>query len=321
MLCWTAETVSGFGTYVTTLAVQVLVVVTPDAGAAGVGLVNAARWLPYLAFGLVVGVLVDRARRRPVLVVTDLARAGLLVAVPVLAVLGYLSLPVLMVFMAAFGLMPLLNDAASQSFVPRLVPQPLLTPANARLDQSDAVAQASGPALAGGLVAALSAPWAVPLDAASYVVSALLVLRASVEDPARRVLSPRGLRGETTEGPRWVYRSTGIAPSRPTRSVRMPGSCATPPPVRHFRSSRCAASNSALSGSACCSPSLAWVRSPVAPSRSASDLLQGRVNATMRSVNRAMDAVGVPLDTLLTDASRARYTRLARWWRHRRPSD
>lgn len=43
---WAAETVSGFGTYVTTLAVQVLVVVTLHAGATGVGLVNAARWLP-----------------------------------------------------------------------------------------------------------------------------------------------------------------------------------------------------------------------------------------------------------------------------------
>jgi hypothetical protein len=45
---WPAATVSGFGTYVTTLAIQVLVVVTLHQGAAGVGLVSAARWLPYL---------------------------------------------------------------------------------------------------------------------------------------------------------------------------------------------------------------------------------------------------------------------------------
>ena len=43
---WTAATVSGFGSYVTTLAIQVLVVITLHDGAAGVGLVSSARWLP-----------------------------------------------------------------------------------------------------------------------------------------------------------------------------------------------------------------------------------------------------------------------------------
>jgi len=45
---WTAATVSGFGTYVTTLAIQVLIVLTLHESATGVGLVNSARWLPYL---------------------------------------------------------------------------------------------------------------------------------------------------------------------------------------------------------------------------------------------------------------------------------
>src|SRR5581483_9294565 len=83
---WTASTVSGFGTYITSLAIQVLVVVTLHEQAAGVGLVSAARWAPYMLFGLVAGVLVDRSRRRPILVVTDLGRGLLLVAIPVLAI-------------------------------------------------------------------------------------------------------------------------------------------------------------------------------------------------------------------------------------------
>jgi hypothetical protein len=54
---WAASTVSGFGTYITSLAIQVLVVINlhevrpPRAWSAR------ARWLPYLLFGLVVGVL------------------------------------------------------------------------------------------------------------------------------------------------------------------------------------------------------------------------------------------------------------------------
>ncbi len=47
---WAASTVSDFGTYVTALALQVLIVVTLGATATEVGIVNAARWLPYLLF-------------------------------------------------------------------------------------------------------------------------------------------------------------------------------------------------------------------------------------------------------------------------------
>jgi MFS family permease len=140
---WAAATVSSFGTYITTLAVQVLVVLTLRGGAADVGLVSAARWLPYLLFGVFAGVFVDRARRRPILVTTDFVRCVLLVAIPTLAVAHHLSLVVLVAFMVVFGLASLANDAASQSFLPRLVPPRLLTRANARLDQSDAVALAT----------------------------------------------------------------------------------------------------------------------------------------------------------------------------------
>jgi MFS family permease len=209
---WTAATVSGFGTYVTSLAIQVLVVVTLDEGAGGVGLVNSARWLPYLLFGLVAGVLVDRSRRRPLLVTTDLGRGLLLIAIPLLAFTHHLTLVVLMTFMVVFGLMSLVNDAASQAFVPRLVPSTLLTPANARIDQSDAVAQTSGPALAGGLVSLLTAPWAVLVDAASYLISGLLLLRLPVIEPPSRRVSLRGIRGEALEGLRWVYRHRTLAP-------------------------------------------------------------------------------------------------------------
>ncbi len=209
---WAAATVSSFGTYVTTLAVQVLVVLTLGGGAAEVGLVSAARWLPYLLFGVFAGVFVDRARRRPILVTTDFVRCVLLVAIPTLAVAHHLSLVVLVAFMIVFGLASLANDAASQSFLPRLVPPRLLTRANARLDQSDAVAQTSGPALAGGLVSLLTAPWAVLVDAASYLASGLLLLRVPVAEPPSRRFSLRGVRGEAVEGLRWIYRHRTLGP-------------------------------------------------------------------------------------------------------------
>ncbi|WP_340646410.1 MFS transporter [Phenylobacterium sp.] len=210
---WSAETVSEFGTYITTLALQVMVVVTLQGGATDVGLLNASRWAPYLVLGLVVGALVDRWRRKPLLVGTDLGRALLLIAIPALWWMGALSLPLLMLFVALFGVLTLLNDAASQSFVPRLVPAPQLLAANARLDQGATVAQTSGPAVAGALVSAVGAPIAVLVDAASYLFSALVIARIPVEEPRRDAAAPRPhLRREIGEGLAFVYRHRVLAP-------------------------------------------------------------------------------------------------------------
>ncbi|ROS23997.1 MFS transporter [Cellulomonas sp. PhB150] len=210
---WTASTTSAFGSYVTILAVQVLVVDVLAGDAFDVGLVNAARWLPYLLFGLLVGVLVDRMRRRPLLVATDLLSAVALAAVPVLSVLGHLNVAWLIGIMFVFGLCRVVGDAAFQSFVPRLVHARLLGPAHARIDQSDAVAQASGPALAGGLVSWLGAPVAVLVDALSYLVSALLIATVRVDEGApRTALRARGIGSEIGEGLRWIYRHATLRP-------------------------------------------------------------------------------------------------------------
>ncbi|WP_421735284.1 MFS transporter [Cellulomonas sp.] len=210
---WTASTASAFGSYITVLAIQVLVVDVLAGDAVDVGLVNAARWVPYLLFGLLAGVLVDRVRRRPVLVATDLLSAVALSAIPVLSATGSLTVGWLAGVMAVFGLCTVVGDAAFQSFVPRLVPTRLLGPAHARLDQSDAVAQASGPAVAGGLVQLLGAPLAVLVDAVSYLVSAVLLITVTVDEPRdesrRRV---RDVGPEIREGLRWIYRHATLRP-------------------------------------------------------------------------------------------------------------
>ena len=361
---WAASTVSGFGSYVTALAVQVLVVVTLHGSAAQVGLVNAARWLPYLVFGVLTGVLVDRARRRPLLVVTDLARGVLLLAVPVLAVTHQLELGVLVAVMVVFGALSLVNDAAFQSFVPRLVPGRLLTSAHARLDQSDAVAQTSGPALAGGLVSLLGAPWAVLVDAISYVVSGVLIARISVVEPPLppRARSGGGVRQEAMEGLRWVYchptlRSFAVGTHAWFLFTGVSGAVLVPFALRTLELSPfglglalSVAGVGGLAGSlaatglgarfgagrvvlACwAAEGVAYVllalsaahwsgwllfgagqllfglglgaenansmgyRQAVTPDR-----LQGRMNITMRSVNRAMIVIGAPLAGLLAD--------------------
>jgi MFS family permease len=207
---WWAESVSTLGSNVTFLALSTIVVLTLDGTAQDVGWLNSARWLPYLALGLVVGAFVDRYRRRPVMVVTDLVRAALLLLIPIAWAAGFLSLPFLLVVVACFGTASLISDAAFMSFLPRLVPREHLQRAHARIDTTDAVAQSAGPAVAGLLVKLVGAPLAVLVDAATYLFSAAAVLTLRVtEVPATPTQTPNVIR-EIREGVRWVYRGSGL---------------------------------------------------------------------------------------------------------------
>ena len=216
---WAADTVSTFGTYVTTVALPIVAIVTLRATDAQVGLINGARWLPYLLFGLLAGVVADRYRRRPILVATDVARAALLALIAVLALSGALNVPALTLLVAVFGVLSLLYEAAHQSYLPRLVPPAALTPANARMEQSASLAQTTGPFLGGSLVAAVGAPLAMVVDAVSYLVSGVLLATIRRDEPAPRA-DRRHLGRELREGLSWVYRHPVLGPYAVTLHAR-----------------------------------------------------------------------------------------------------
>ena len=181
---WAGQSVSLFGSQVTRLALPLAAVLTLHAGAAQMGLLGAALLTPYLVFGLFAGVLVDRLRRRPILIAADVGRAALLAVIPVLAISGRLRIEHLYAIGFLFGTLEVFFEVAYQSFVPRIVERDQLTQANSRLQLSDSAAQVAGPGLAGALVQLLTAPVAIILDAASFVVSAItLVLIRTSEAP------------------------------------------------------------------------------------------------------------------------------------------
>jgi len=211
---WVADAVSTVGSSVTTLAMQVIAVLTLHASGTEVGILSAARWLPYLLLGLLAGVIVDRYRRQPLLVGADLARAVVLGVIPLAAAFDVLSLPLLIGVVLVFGTLSLAYDAAHQSFPPSLVPPELLTPAYARLEQTTAVTQTGGPVFAGALIKLVGAPAAILVDAVSYLLSGLLLatVRPRTPEVAEGTDQPRSLRREIREGLRWVYRSSNLGP-------------------------------------------------------------------------------------------------------------
>ena len=188
------------------------------------GLVSAAQWLPYLLFGLLAGVLLDRRRRLPLQLGCDVGSGLVLLAIPVLAYTGVLNLGWLLLAMFGFGLLSLVNSVASQSFVPRLVPVALLPAANARFDQGQAAADTAGPALGGGLVSLLGAANAVLVDAASYFLSALALARVPCRNRRRSHSRCRSV----PRCPTACVGSTATACCGCSRSVHTPGSPARP---------------------------------------------------------------------------------------------
>src|SRR3982074_460116 len=118
---WLGLTGSLFGMQVSGLALPLTAVILLGASASEMGVLGAARWLPYLLFGLFAGVFLDRVRRRPVLIATHVGRAVLLASVPAAAVLGVLRIEQLYVVSLGVGALMIFSDAAYQSMLPSLI--------------------------------------------------------------------------------------------------------------------------------------------------------------------------------------------------------
>ncbi|MER5673133.1 MFS transporter [Pseudonocardia alni] len=167
---WTAEVLSVAGDQVARVALTVLVLSETGSVAWSAG-VYALTFLPALLGGLLLGHLADRWPRRRLLIGTDLARAGLVVA---MAVPGP-GLPVLGALLVLVVLLGGPHTAARSALLPDLLSGDLLARGLALRQVSVQVAQVAGFAGGGLLVATLTPRGALLVDAATFVGSAVLV--------------------------------------------------------------------------------------------------------------------------------------------------
>jgi MFS family permease len=205
---WSAETVSQFGTQISLLALPLVAIDVLHVSAFKVAALTTAEYLPFLLVTLPAGVWVDRLRRRPILVAGDLARAGLLASVPIAYAFDVLTIWQLFGVGFFVGIATVFFDVAYQSYLPSLVARQQLVDGNAKLEISRSSAQIGGPGLAGILVELLKAPVAVLLDAVSFVVSALFLvrIRKSERSPQEDAAPRRRMRDDLREGLRYVLR-------------------------------------------------------------------------------------------------------------------
>jgi MFS family permease len=202
---WGAETISQFGSQVTFLALPLAAILVLRESTFKVALLTTVEFLPFLLFTLPAGVWVDRLRRRPILILSDLGRAFALLTIPIAHWLGVLTIWQLYVVAFVHGVGTVFFDVSYQSYLPALVGREQIVEGNSKLELSRAAANIGGPGLAGGLVAALTAPIAILVDAISFLFSALLlgVIKQKEEAPPRD--ERRSLKSELGEGLRYVF--------------------------------------------------------------------------------------------------------------------
>jgi MFS family permease len=183
---WSAETISQFGTQVSLLAIPFAAVVVLDASTFQVAALGVVDFLPFMIFTLPAGVWVDRLRRRPILIAGDFGRAILLASIPIAYVLDALTLGQLYVVGFLVGICTVFFDVAYQSYLPALVERRQIIDGNSKLEISRSAAQIAGPGFAGLLVQAITAPYAILVDAVSFLGSGLFFfrIRGHEEPPA-----------------------------------------------------------------------------------------------------------------------------------------
>lgn len=206
---WSAQTVSQFGDEITQLALPLVAIITLGASPLEIGILGTFQFLPFILLTIPAGVWVDRMRRRPILIGADIARAVLLLSIPLAFAGGWLSMIQLYVVAFAVGCMEVFFDVAYQSYLPSVVERDQLVEGNAKLEMSVAASSVVGPGIAGFLVELVRAPFAIAFDALSYagaVVLLVLIRRPETgpepHDPAAGARP--SMRTEAAQGLRYV---------------------------------------------------------------------------------------------------------------------
>jgi MFS family permease len=203
---WGAHTVSLVGDQISLLALPLVAVLTLDATPAEMGYLTAVGLAPNLLFALHAGAWVDRrGRRRRTMIAADVGRAVLLGSVPLAYAFDVLTLAQLYGVAFVAGALTVAFGVSDASLFLTIVRRDRFIEASSLLNGSRAFSFVAGPAVAGILVQALSAPGALLLDAASYLGSGTLLASIDPDEPP-----PDSEGGGVMVGMRWVVRSAVV---------------------------------------------------------------------------------------------------------------
>jgi MFS family permease len=202
---WGSLTITAFGAQITNLALPLTAALLLHASPMQMGILVALETLPFALFSLHAGVLLDRVRKLPVVIAADIGRGIALLCIPVAAWFDSLSIELLFAVGFLCGVQNVVGGAAYQVLLAQMAGRKRLVEANAKTALGETSAALIGPGLAGGLIHALTAPFAIVLDAISFFVSALMLRRVEARADVPQVTGATSIWREIGEGLRLVW--------------------------------------------------------------------------------------------------------------------
>jgi MFS family permease len=185
---------SSLGTLLATVA---LVVDIKDRTNSGpwVGALMFVEFLPAVAVGLFFGPYLDRLPRRGLMVVSDVVRCGVFCALPFAGSAG-----AIVALAAIAGFTTGFFRPAVYAGLPNLVREDELAGANSLIQTSENVSWTLAPILGGALVAVSSPDVAYWVNAVSFAISALLIIRIPRGKLQGALAVSRGYLGDLADG-------------------------------------------------------------------------------------------------------------------------
>src|SRR5215472_5621904 len=213
MKLWTGQSISELGSQVSQLAIPWLALKELHATTFEFAVLGVLGFLPFILFALPAGVWVDRLRRRQILIVGDSARAVLLALIPILWAAGVLQIWHLLILEFLIGIFTVFFDVAYQSYLPALIEREDLIDGNSKLQLTVSIAQIGGPSLSGILIGAITAPYAILVDAVSFVISSVFMVTMKHREnlPRQDAAEPRPrMWPQVKEGLAWIVHNRNL---------------------------------------------------------------------------------------------------------------
>jgi MFS family permease len=199
-LLWLSLTVTSFGAQITNLALPLTAALLVHATPFQMGILVALETLPFALVSLHAGVLLDRVRKRPIIIISDVSRGLALLSIPLCAWGSVLSIDVLYAVGFFCGVQNVVGGAAYQVLIAQMAGRERLVEANAKITLGETSSALIGPGIAGTLIQVLTAPFAIVLDALSFLASALMLRRLHVPNDVASARTHRSMWAEIGEG-------------------------------------------------------------------------------------------------------------------------
>jgi len=197
---WLSLTITSFGAQITNLALPLTAALMLHATPLQMGILVALEALPFALISLHAGVLLDRVRKLPIVIASDVSRGLALLAIPLCAWRGVLTVEVLYAVGFFCGVQNVIGGAAYQVLIAQMAGRERLVEANAKITLGETSSALVGPGIAGGLIQLLTAPFAIAIDGVTFLASALMLRRLRVPNDVVPRMARRSMGAEIREG-------------------------------------------------------------------------------------------------------------------------